>query len=143
LNSGIDRLRKYSELRFIFPPESEHPSSCIPFFIRFCKDKGLAHQLIRRPMQESDIEKGVAYLLAQHSEVVQLVKICRRKGWQLGKDVGLVTFNDAPMLEVIDNGISVISTDFKQMGQLAANYIKTRQRVQAYVPTRLIIRGSL
>jgi DNA-binding LacI/PurR family transcriptional regulator len=47
------------------------------------------------------------------------------------------------MLEVIENGISAISTDFKQMGKLAAEYIKKRQKIQTYVPTRLIVRGSL
>lgn len=57
--------------------------------------------------------------------------------------VGFVTYNDAPMLEVIENGITAISVNFKQMGVLAASFIKNNEHIQTYVPTRLIVRGSL
>jgi DNA-binding transcriptional regulator YhcF (GntR family) len=143
LTSGLDLIRRYEEIRFIFPPEAEHPRSCIPFFIDFCKDNFLEHQLICRRMKESDIAPGVVYLLARHSDVVSFVKICRAQNLRLGKDVGLITFNDTPMLELIENGVSVISTDFKQMGKLAAEFIKNRKKIQTYIPTRLIVRGSL
>jgi len=143
LTSGLDLIRKYNELRFIFPMEAEHPQSCIPFFIKFCEDNGLKYQLVRRKMEETDIMPGVAYLLARHSDVVEFTKICRAKKLKMGEDVGLITFNDTPMLEVIENGITVISTDFKQMGKLTAEYIKNRQKIQTYIPTRLIVRGSL
>jgi DNA-binding transcriptional regulator YhcF (GntR family) len=143
LSSGIDRISRYRELRFIFPPESEHPRSCLPFFTRFCDDHGVRHRLIRRPMRPGDLVRNTAYLVARHNDVVEFVKICRSRGWRLGEDIGLVTFNDTPMLEVIDPGISVISTDFKRMGQMAAEYIVHRQKTQTYIPTQLIRRGSL
>jgi DNA-binding transcriptional regulator YhcF (GntR family) len=143
LTTGLPLVKKYNELRFIFPMEAEHPRSCIPFFIKFCNDYGIKYQLVRSVMKESDIVSGVAYLVVWHSDVVNFVKICRSKNLKLGEDVGLITFNDTPMLEVIENGITVISTDFKQMGTLAANFIKTRQKIQTYIPTRLIVRGSL
>ncbi|MDR2148894.1 MAG: GntR family transcriptional regulator [Tannerella sp.] len=143
LTSGLNLIRKYDELRFIFPIESDHPRSCIPFFIKFCEDNKIKYQLIRRHMEETDIIPGIAYLVVWHSYVVDFVKICRSKNLKLGEDIGLITFNDTPMLEVIENGITVISTDFKQMGKLTAEFITTRQKIQTYIPTRLIVRGSL
>jgi DNA-binding transcriptional regulator YhcF (GntR family) len=143
LDSGARKIRKYEEVRFVFPMEAEHPQSCIPFFIDFCEDNDMRYQLVRRKMEESDIVPGIAYLVARHSDVIEFVKICRAKKLKLGKDVGLITFNDTPMLEVIENGITVISTDFKQMGKLTADYIKDRKKIQTYIPTRLIVRGSL
>jgi DNA-binding transcriptional regulator YhcF (GntR family) len=143
LTSGLDLLQKYNEIRFIFPLEAEHPKSCLPFFMKFCEDNKLKHQLVRRKMKVSDVSEGIVYLLARHSDVVEFVKICKAKKLKLGEDVGLITFNDTPMLEVVENGISAISTDFKQMGKLTAEYIKTRKKIQTYVPTKLIIRGSL
>jgi DNA-binding LacI/PurR family transcriptional regulator len=86
---------------------------------------------------------GEDYLIVSHYDMIEAVKICRQKGLKLGQDVGIVTFNDAPMLEVIENGISVISTDFKQMGTQAARFINYNERVQTVIPTRLIVRGSL
>lgn len=143
LTSRLDLIRKYNELRFIFPMEAEHPRSCIPFFIKFCEDNEIKYQLIRRNMKEADIIPGIAYLVVWHSDVVDFVKICRSKKLKLGEDIGLITFNDTPMLEMIENGISVISTDFKQMGKLTAEYIKNQQKIQTYIPTQLIVRGSL
>jgi len=143
LTSALPLVKKYEELRFIFPAEAEHPKSCIPFFVKFCKDHGVKYQLIRRKVEERDIVPGAAYLIVWHSDVVNFVKTCRTRKLKLGEDIGLITFNDTPMLDVIENGITVISTDFKQMGKLAAEYIKTRQKIQTYIPTRLIVRGSL
>ena len=54
-----------------------------------------------------------------------------------------MAYNDEPVFEILDNGISVISTDFDLMGAVAARFILTMERPQIYIPTRLILRGSL
>lgn len=143
LSSGVNRLKKYEKISFIFHPKSEHPTSCLPHFERFCIDNDFSYEVVHREVNTKDIQKGTVYLCARHADMIQVVKICREKKLTLGKDVGLITFNDAPMLEVIENGITTISSDFKQMGKLAADFIKTRSKVQTYVPTKLILRGSL
>lgn len=143
LKSGLDLFRKYSTINFIFPLTSEHPKSGITYFYQFCTENGIGSNLIERDIKEEDVRKGEAYLCVSHTDMIELVKICRNKGLEAGKDVGIVTFNDAPMLEVIENGITSISVDFKQMGILAARFINNNERLQTYVPTRLIVRGSL
>lgn len=143
LTSGLEALKKYNRICFAFHSKSEHPKSCIPYFEKFCEDNHFNYHILSRDLQHSDVLPGTAYLCARHLDMIQAVKICRQKGLKLGKDIGLITFNDAPMLEVIEDGISVISTDFKQMGKLAAEYIKMRNKIQTYVPTRLILRNSL
>ncbi|NDW09047.1 GntR family transcriptional regulator [Dysgonomonas sp. 520] len=143
LTSGLNRLKKYKEIDFIIRHDSEHPKSCIPYFIQFCEDNNFNYKFIESDFGYSDVTPGTAYLVASHNDMIRMVKLCRSLDYKLGEDVGLITFNDAPMLEVIENGITVISTDFKQMGKLAAEYIKTRNKVQTYIPTKLICRGSL
>ncbi|NDV79705.1 GntR family transcriptional regulator [Dysgonomonas sp. 511] len=143
LTAGLDKFSKYEEICLVFNAKSEHPQSCIPFFEQFCNDNNFKYNIITRDLNSFDIVPGTAYIAIRHLDMMQIVKTCRLQNYELGKDVGLVTLNDAPMMEVIENGISVISTDFKEMGKLAAEYIKTRQKVQTYVPTELILRGSL
>lgn len=143
LISGLDKFSKYKEICLVFNAKSEHPKSCIPYFEQFCLDNNFAYTIITRDLNSFDIVPGTAYIAVRHIDMIQIVKTCRLQNYELGKDVGLVTMNDAPILEVIENGISVISTDFKQIGKLAAEYIKTRQKVQVYIPTQLILRGSL
>lgn len=143
LRSGIDLFRKYSTINFMFPVESEHPRGGIVYFNQFCEENEFRYNVIERNVLPEDLRKGEAYLCVTHSDMIDLVKMCREKGYKLGEDVGLVTFNDAPMLEVIENGITVISTDFKLMGILAARFINNNEHLQTYVPTKLIVRGSL
>ena len=144
LMSGADLFKKYQKLIFVFPENSEHPRSCIPYFEKFCNDISLDRALITREnILESDVVEHAAYLIVRHSDLIDFTKICKKKGLIIGKDVGVVTFNDAPMLEVIENGITTISTDFKKMGSLASEFIQTKQKIQTYIPTKLIVRGSL
>jgi DNA-binding transcriptional regulator YhcF (GntR family) len=144
LLSGLELFKKYRKISMIFPLSSEHPRSCIGFFEKFCKDYSFDHELIsKESITEHDVHKHNAYLIVRHSDLIEFTKICRKKGLVMGKDVGVVTINDAPMLEVIENGITSISTNFKQMGSLASEFIKTKQKIQTYVPTQLIVRGSL
>jgi Predicted transcriptional regulators len=143
LNIGINKFQKYKEICFVFNSKSEHPKSSIPYFEKFCEDNNLKYNIITRDLNPFDIQPDTAYIAARHIDMIQIVKTCRLQNYELGKDVGLVTFNDAPMLEVIENGITCISTDFKEMGKVAADYIKTRNKVQIYIPTKLILRGSL
>jgi hypothetical protein len=47
------------------------------------------------------------------------------------------------MYEIIENGITVISTDFAMMGQQAAEFVKSREKIQEVIPARMIVRNSL
>ena len=47
------------------------------------------------------------------------------------------------MKKFIYKGISVISTDFKEMGAKSALFINQETPIQCYVPTKLILRESL
>lgn len=143
LQSGLDKLKKYKDLCFMIHHKSEHPRSCLPYFERFCIDNGFGHTIITHDIKEEDVLPNKAYLIARHKDLADFVKICKSKNFKLGRDVGVIVFNDAPMLEVIEDGISVITTDFKKMGSYAAEFVQSNKKVQVYVPTRLIIRGSL
>ena len=47
------------------------------------------------------------------------------------------------MKKFIYKGISVISTDFKEMGTKAAQFVIKEKPMQYYVPVKLILRDSL
>ncbi|MDP4201642.1 MAG: GntR family transcriptional regulator [Bacteroidota bacterium] len=144
LMSGAELFRKYKKVTMVFPESSEHPRSCIPYFEKFCDDNKLEHALITcENILESDVNAHEAYLIVKHSDLIDFTKICRSKALSMGTDIGVVTINDAPMLEVIENGITSISADFKKMGSLASDFIQTKQKIQTYIPTKLIVRGSL
>ena len=86
---------------------------------------------------------GTAYLLADRIHLIGLVKAVRRRGFALGREVGAVALDDEPMFEVVGDGITAISTDARAMGRLASEFVRTRRRIQTYVPARLVVRSSL
>jgi len=47
------------------------------------------------------------------------------------------------MKKFIYKGISVISTDFKELGAMAANFINQDKPLQYYMPTTINLRESL
>lgn len=142
LVSGLPQIKKYKKMVMYLPDSSPHPRSSVKWFKRFCKDFDIMYRVVEH-LNERDVEQGTAYLVIPQKELVEMVKFCRNKQFNLGSDVGLIGYNDMPMYEIIENGITVISTDFVQMGKRAAEFIKSKQKVQEIVPTQLILRGTL
>ena len=78
------------------------------------------------------------------ADLVRLIQACRRRGLKLGRDVGVVSYNDTPMKEVVQDGISVISIDFAELGRKAARLALSRATgVRMVEPTRFVSRDSL
>ena len=86
---------------------------------------------------------GQVYFVITESDLVKVLKGCRQAGLNLGKDLGIVAYNDTPMKEIAGNGITVISVDFSEMGRHAAEFVRTRNKIRKILPTRLILRTSV
>jgi len=54
-----------------------------------------------------------------------------------------VLLNLLPMKKFIYKGITVVTTDFKELGTKGAEFITKDEPMQYYVSTKLIIRESL
>lgn len=143
LNERKDLLHKYPRLAFIFPEELHHPVSAIRFFTQFCTDEGFECEIIQNTSNWSGVEVGTAYLCVLTEDMVKVIKSADTVGFQLGIDIGLMVYNNEEVLEVIKNGISSISIDFGLMGEKAANFVVTKQPIQEYLPTQLIVRNSV
>jgi DNA-binding transcriptional regulator YhcF (GntR family) len=142
LAKALPMLRKYRKLVMYIPESSPHPRSSITFFKQFCRDYGIRHEVVTR-IEERNVKPGTAYIVIPQRELVEMVKFCRNRNLKLGREAGLIAYNDSPLYEVIDKGITVISTDFTAMGKKAAEFITTRQKVREIIPTRLIVRGTV
>lgn len=142
LSEGKELLAKYKKIVFVYPDVTEHPASCIPYFEKFCNDFGFPY-VFRKEVHEEDVVPGNAFLIVKHMDLVEMVKLVRARNLELGRDIGAAVFNDEPMFEILDQGITAISTDFRMMGNVAADFIRSHKKIQTYIPTRLIVRGSL
>ena len=142
LMEAVDLLRKYRKICCIYPEGSYHPAATLEYFEKFCSEQGLPWE-ITGFINENTIVPGQAYLFFRQKDLVDILRIARAKMLKTGSDIGLLAYNDSPLFEVVENGITAISTDFRLMGTRAAEYVKTKELIQEIIPTRLIVRNSL
>jgi len=143
LNEGTNSLRKFKKLTYIFPEELCHPISSIDYFKKYCLEHNFEYEIQRKESDWKGVEAGTAYLCILSEDLVKIIKDADTAGLGIGTDIGLIAYNDESVLEIIKNGISAISVDFGLMGEKAASFVKTKQPIQEYLETKLIIRNSI
>lgn len=143
LTQGLEAIRKYDEFILIYSAKkTPHPVETVDAFRRFCKSNQIKHKVSDK-FDEVRLKSGQLYLVIKDSELVEIIKVGLKNGFQLGKDFGVISYNDTPMKEIVEGGITVISTDFRKMGEQAAEFVKNKQKLQEILPTSLILRQSL
>lgn len=143
LCDGLDALRKYKRLVMVFGEDMRHPASSIQYFESFCNEHGFESDVVRKQNEMPTIESGVCYLCIDTEDMVSIVKQSDVLGLKLGHDIGVLVYNDDPVLEIIKGGISSLSVDFALMGSMAAKFVTTKQQIQTYLPTKLNLRASV
>ncbi|OIQ38425.1 MAG: GntR family transcriptional regulator [Bacteroidetes bacterium MedPE-SWsnd-G1] len=142
LTQGLEQFKKYEKLIFVYPEFTNHPIETVTHFEKFCKDNNLNSEVITKS-SNFKVEPQTAYISVSDRILGVFLEQCRIKNLEPGKDVGFLSYNETPMKQFIYKGISVISTDFNELGNKAAEFITTEKPMQHYVPTNLILRESL
>lgn len=143
LDSISERLAKYQKIVFVFNKNHKHPKSSIEYFKKFCNDKSFEYEIFDEFTDQMNLIEGYAYIVIKQSDVVNIVRRCRDEGFTSGKEVGIITYNDNPFYEVVGDGLTSISIDFKMMGTMAADFVLKQQPIHCILPTNVIIRNSL
>lgn len=142
LEQGLERIEQYQEFNLVFPASTPHPKTAIVAFNQFCEQHQLKGTVIHH-LKDQPIQKGQVFLVIKDDDLVYIIKACREQGLKLGEDVGIISYNDSPMKEVVGEGITVISVDFEEMGEKAAHFVENKQKIFEVLPPRLILRNSL
>jgi len=141
MTAGKALFCKYQKLIMVFPGGKE-PEERVAGFNRFCSGLGLPGEIVRS-VERRNVQKGEAYLVVSDRNLVRIVKNAADMNLQLGKDVGLVSFNDTMLKEVVAGGITTISTDFIEMGKALSEMVLNHKRIKIRNPSKLIVRNSL
>lgn len=140
LNKHKADFAKYNQLIYILNPEHQHPQSSKDYFLRFCNDNGFNCDVHHNA--DKAVSKGACYIVVKPNDVVKLVKSCRNRQLTMGKEFGLIAYNENPFYEIIGTGISSIGIDWKEMAILIAEFIIHNKQIQSYLKTKIIKRGS-
>jgi DNA-binding transcriptional regulator YhcF (GntR family) len=137
-------LNKYDGLKVIlgFEHQQYSPQELIAGLQQFAIEEDFLLQIYDN-LEVATIQKGYAYLIFSDNDLVDFIKYCKQQNWQPGVDIGLISFDDTPLKEVLIEGITVISTDFKQMGISAAEIINSGNTAKIINPGGFVKRASL
>lgn len=145
LYSARNLLLKYNKLILVGSNSLYHLGKITPGFNQFCEDYHFLHEVLQN-ITTSNFKKEAVYITlgADEIDITNIIKFSHERGYKIGKDIGIISYNDTPIKEVLEGGITVISTDFRYMGKTAAELIINKEtNVQIENPTKLIIRNSL
>lgn len=143
LESGIDLLKKYTKLVLVHPRIIPYPAEIKNGFRFFCSNNNFNYETIHEIDLDRNIEKGEVYIVIEETDLVNLIKICRQKKYSIGKDLGIISYNETPLKEILLDGITVISTDHVKMGEIAAKLILENRKEKVKNPFMMIRRKSL
>ncbi|MCF7561516.1 GntR family transcriptional regulator [Sabulilitoribacter multivorans] len=142
LKNGIKKIIKYKKIILIYPEKTvyPYPKRIKQGFIKFCAEHHLDFDILNQVYNDMVLLKGDLFITILEDDLVNLIEQIRDKEFVLGGDIGIVSYNDTPLKALL--GITVISTDFRIMGETASGMILNNEKGKYKVPFNFIERKS-
>jgi len=141
LIEGIPLIKKYKKIILSFSPEKQ-PKGILAGFELFCVNQGFDYEVVAS-VQDRKPKKGEVYIVLDDKSLIRIIKKIKEQQLILGNEVGIISYNDTLLKEIVEGGITTISTDFNLMGARLAQMILGKEHIQVENPNSLIIRKSL
>ncbi|WP_434036407.1 GntR family transcriptional regulator [Formosa sp. 4Alg 33] len=141
LTEALPLIKKYSKIILHFS-EKNQPLGMRKGFLKFCKSQHLEYEIISS-LKDRMITKGEVYILPDDKNLLRVIKGMKTQKLMLSKDVGIISYNDTLLKEIVENGITTISTDFNYMGERLAQMILNNEQLHIENVNTLILRNSL
>ncbi len=142
LSQLLDKLSKYHTIKIIFPGHSYYPKEILKGFINFCRQYAFEYATIPGLADET-LVPGTVYINLMEDDLVELVEKIISNKLKVGEDIGVISYNETPLKKIILNGITTISTDFKMMGEKAAEMVLNNTKEHIAIPFKVTDRESL
>lgn len=142
LEQALPQLEKYETLKIIFPEQTYHPREILKGFYQFCSEYAFSYKVVPE-IEREPISEGEAYINLMENDLVILIERIISQKLKVGKDVGVISYNETPLKKIILDGITTISSDFQMMGEKTAQQIMERSGEHVEIPFYLTLRPSL
>lgn len=134
-------LKKYNTIILLFTPNKQ-PQGILKGFNLFCKNYNYNYEVIES-FDNRKILKGEVYVVLDDKNLIRIIKKIKDEQLHFAVDVGILSYNDTLLKEIVEGGITTISTNFKHMGNKLAHMILNGDKHQVENPNSVVIRNSL
>ncbi len=137
----VDEIKNYHRIILIYPLDPTSNREIITGFRMFCEENQLQYDII---LGNSDLEltEKDLYIIIDDDDLAEFIKLCQEKNLKIGSDIGIISYNETVLKEVLVDGITVISTDFEFMGRELARLLLTKEIARIKNPFNMIRRKS-
>ncbi len=141
LTLGQGLIKKYQKLILLFQKQKQ-PQGMLKGFNQFCKTNNLIHEVIES-LENRVPKSGELFLIPDDKNLIVIIKKIKEAQLVLAKNIGIISYNDTLLKEIVEGGITTISTDFIKMGEQLAQMIANKKQSKIENPSNLILRHSL
>lgn len=135
-------IMKYKTLNFVIQEKYFYSLAIMEGVIRFALEKNLKYNIYTK-VEAEFIRKNEAYLILSERFLAEILKLCSAQNLKIGLDVGILSYHEKPVKEVLSGGITVVTTDHFQLGKTAADLILNGKKEHIRNPFLFIQRNSL
>ncbi|RVT71991.1 GntR family transcriptional regulator [Flavobacterium sufflavum] len=136
-------FRKYKGIKLVLPKNNKIPNEIRDSLAKFCHQYHYKFRIVE-DLNNEKLERNTVYVNFDNDEsLVNLIKKINCTDFVLGKDIGLLSYDDNPLKELLAGGITVISHVFEKIGYQLADTILNNESEQLLEPLNVIIRKSL
>ncbi|MBQ4286128.1 MAG: GntR family transcriptional regulator [Bacteroidales bacterium] len=143
LLAGREKLSKCKRLVTVTLPASLYGSMVCKGVEKAVAQLGIDAEYVTSV--PDDIRRGDTFLLLNSQldwGVADLARKIKASGLEIGKDVGIISYNEIALNEVVLGGLTTISADFSEMGRLAARMILDRSLSKIHCPFGMTRRST-
>ncbi|WP_066220346.1 GntR family transcriptional regulator [Formosa haliotis] len=143
LVEGMKKIQKYKKVFLVYPNKAvyPYPRRILHGFRKFCVNHDMLFEIIDEVYEDMILKENDLFITIEEPDLVNLIKQIRESEFVLGENIGIISYNDTPLKELL--GITVISTDFKAMGETAAQMILNKKKGKIKNPFNFIERNSV
>ncbi len=142
LSKAANLIRKYKTLNFVIQEKYFYSLSIMEGVARFAIENDLRYNIYTEIHAEI-IRKNEAYVVLSERFLTEILKYCHARNLKIGLDIGILSYNETPVKEVLSGGITVVTTDHFQLGKTAADLILNGKKEHIRNPFLFIQRNSL
>lgn len=141
LTEGLSLIKSYKKIILLFS-DLKQPPGIKEGFLLFCSMNNFNYEIIEN-LNNRSLSKGDLYMLLDDRDLIRVIKRIKEEKLIIAKDIGIISVNDSLLKEIVEGGITAISTDFNLMGKRLALMIMNNEFAQIENPNNLIVRKSL